>query len=216
LGVTKQLLVFLATLVLFAQANHALAQNDGLRDPLATHCGPPFYPIEAARYELEGTTWLAVDLDDAGRPSQVRLHRGSGWKVLDDMALRILKNCRFDPAGDSQVRRRDIKMAYKWALAPSAEKAVAASLVAGSCQASDRFSAFRALSGDVTGSEGVLVRFLVDPAGKPFGIKFESDTPPASQQAGAAWLASCSFTPAQGKAGPARGQLYGRLIPKTV
>jgi protein TonB len=214
--VTKQLLSFAAALALSALANPALAQNDGLRDPLATHCGAPVYPIEAARYELAGTTWLAVDLDDDGRPGNVRLHRSSGWKVLDDMAVRGLKTCRFDPAGDPQVRRRDIKMAYKWALGPSGEQGTPAALVAGSCQASDRFSAFRALSGDVTGSEGVLVRFLVDPAGKPFRIKFENDTPPADQQAGAAWLESCSFTPARGKAGPAPGNLYGRLIPKTV
>jgi TonB family protein len=214
--VTKQLLSFAAALALSALANPALAQNDGLRDPLATECGAPVYPIEAARYELAGTTWLAVDLEDDGRPGKVRLHRSSGWKVLDDTAVRWLSACRFDPAGDPQVRRRDIKMAYKWALGPSGEQGTPAALVAGSCQASDRFSAFRALSGDVTGSEGVLVRFLVDPAGKPFRIKFENDTPPASQQAGAAYLASCSFTPAQGKAGPAPGNLYGRLIPKTV
>jgi TonB family protein len=214
--VIKQLLSFAAALALSALANPALAQNDGLSDPLATSCGAPVYPVEAARYELVGTTWLAVDLDDDGRPAEVRLHRGSGWKLLDDMAVRRLNGCRFDPAGDPRVRRKDIKMAYKWQLAPSGEKSTPAALVAGSCQASDRFSAFRALSGDVTGSEGVLVRFLVDPAGKPFRIKFENDTPPASQQAGAAWLASCSFTPAQGKAGPAPGNLYGRLIPKTV
>lgn len=213
---TKQLLSFAAALALSALANPALAQNDGLRDPLATHCAAPIFPIEAARYELAGTTWLAVDLDDDGRPGNVRLHRGSGWKVLDDMALRGLKTCRFDPAGDPQVRRRDIKMAYQWKLGPSGERGTPAALVAGSCQASERFSAFRALSGDVTGSEGLLVRFLVDPAGKPFGIKFENDTTPADQQAGAAWLASCSFTPARGKAGPAPGNLYGRLIPKTV
>lgn len=213
---TKQLLSFAAALGLSTLANPALAQNDGLRDPLATQCGAPVYPIEAARYELVGTTWLAVDLEDDGHPGKVRLHRSSGWKVLDDMAVRGLKTCRFDPAGDPRVRRRDIKMAYKWALGPSGEPGTPAALVAGSCQASDRFSAFRALSGDVTGSEGVLVRFLVDPAGKPFGIKFENDTPPATQQAGATYLASCSFTPAQGKAGPAPGNLYGRLIPKTV
>ena len=213
---TIQSLSFAAALALSALANPALAQNDGLRDPLAKQCSAPVYPIEAARYELEGTTWLAVDLNDDGSPGKVRLHRGSGWKVLDEMAVRGLKTCRFDPAGDPQVRRRDIKMAYKWALGASGEQGTPAALVAGSCQASDRFSAFRALSGDVTGSEGVLVRFLVDPAGKPFGIKFENDTPSATQQAGATYLASCSFTPAQGKAGPVPGNLYGRLIPKTV
>jgi protein TonB len=212
----KQLLMSIAMLALSALANPALAQNDGLRDPLAKQCGAPVYPIEAARYELEGTTWLAVDLNDDGSPGKVRLHRSSGWKVLDDMALRQMKTCRFDPAGDPLVRRSDIKMAYKWSFGPTAEKAVAASLVAGSCQASDRFSAFRPLSGDVTGSEGVLVRFLVDTAGKPFRIKFEDDTPPASQQAGAAYLESCSFTPARSKGGFGSGNLYGRLVPKTI
>lgn len=212
----KRLSKLPAALVLSALTIPAWAQNDGLRDPLAKQCAAPVYPIEAAHYELEGTTWLAVDLNDDGSPGKVQLHRSSGWKVLDDMALRQLRSCRFDRAGDPGIRRRDIKMAYKWALGPSAEKGSPAALVAGSCQASDHFSAFRPMSGDVSGSEGVLVRFLVDTAGKPYRIKFEDDTIPATQLAGAAYLESCSFTPARAKGGVGSGNLYGRLVPKTL
>ncbi len=205
-----------AALALCALSTPGLAQDDSsLRDPLARACDPQS-AIEIEQYGLQGTTWLAVDLGDDGRPGQVRLHRSSGWKLLDDTAMRTLRGCRFDPAGDPIVRRRDIKMAYKWAVAPSKDQPGPATIVAGSCGASDRFRAFRPVMGDVSASKGVLVRFLVDPAGKPFGMKFEDDTPPATQLAGAAYLQSCRYTPAQGKAGPAQGTFHGRLIPTTV
>jgi TonB family protein len=215
LTLIKQLLGLAAALALTTSASPGWAQDgDSLRDPLARNCDAPEYPREALRYELEGTTWLAFDLDDEGRPSQPRLHRGSGWALLDEAAVRQLRSCRFDPKGDPQVRRSNVKTAYQWKLGPAAGKGTPAVLVADTCQVSDRFDSFIPLSGQSPNQEGVRVRLLVDPAGKAFGIKFEEEAPQEIRQAGAAYLQSCRFIPAQGKAGPAPGNLVGRLIPK--
>lgn len=191
------------------------AQNGGaLRDPLAKSCAAPVYPMEAVRYELEGATWLVFDLDDEGRAAQARVLRGSGWKLLDDAAIRQLRSCRFDPKPDPPVRRSHIRTVYQWKLEPSTGKGSPAALVAGSCQASERFDSFVPLSGQSPFQEGVRVRLLVDPAGQAFGIKFEDEIPQDIRQAGTAYLQSCRFTPAQGQGGPAHGNLVGRLIPK--
>jgi periplasmic protein TonB len=213
----KQLLRFAAAsaLSLMGVASHA-GNGAKLATPLATACAQPEWSREALRYELEGTTTVTFDLDDAGKPQNARIARSSGWQVLDNMSTSALAGCRFDPPDNPKVKRSDIKMQYKWTLDLNSEKGSPASLVPDSCPATERFAGFRPMQGDVSGTEGVLVRFLISPAGQPFGIQFEPDVPLEAVRDGLAFIAACRFTPAQDKNGPAPGNLFGRLLPKPV
>lgn len=59
---------------------------------------PPAYPTLCRRLGQEGVVVLAVDVDDAGRPTAVRLARSSGVPALDEAALRAVAGWRFTPA----------------------------------------------------------------------------------------------------------------------
>lgn len=60
---------------------------------------PPPYPGAALRGQLQGTVLLQVLVDVDGRPIEVRVHRSSGHRVLDDAARRhVLRQWRFQPA----------------------------------------------------------------------------------------------------------------------
>lgn len=213
---TRPLLRAGAALLLALASAAGWGQNarPAQRYPTALSCDEPAWDIDALGYELEGETQVIFDLDDRGRPINVRTARGSGWSLLDTMSERAVGTCRFPPPGDPQLRRRGIKTAYTWALEPPTEKLTPAFLVAGSCPASDQFDSFLPLSGQSPFQEGMRVRLLVTPDGQPFAIRFEPDVPPATQQAGAAYLESCRFQPAQNAAGPANGRILGRLMPK--
>lgn len=60
---------------------------------------PPPYPTIALRRGQEGTVWLYVLVDEAGKPVQVRVERSSGHRVLDNVARQqVLNRWRFRPA----------------------------------------------------------------------------------------------------------------------
>lgn len=60
---------------------------------------PPRYPREALRQGLQGTVWLRVLVDEAGRPVEVSVEQGSGHRVLDEAARRqVLAQWLFQPA----------------------------------------------------------------------------------------------------------------------
>lgn len=59
----------------------------------------PRYPREAILGGLQGTVLLEVLVDVDGSPLEVRIHRSSGHRILDDSARRhVLRNWRFQPA----------------------------------------------------------------------------------------------------------------------
>lgn len=59
----------------------------------------PPYPTIALRRGQEGTVWLYVLVDEAGKPVQVRVERSSGHRVLDNAARKqVLERWRFRPA----------------------------------------------------------------------------------------------------------------------
>jgi TonB family protein len=204
-----------AALLLSLASAGSWAQNGGaLSQPTALGCDQPAWDREARRYELEGETVLSFDLDDEGRPANARVLRSSGWTLLDAMSLRAIGTCRYAPPRDPATKRSGLKTAFVWTLDESTTRETPARFVEGSCPESDRFAGFRPLSGDVRRSEGLLVRFLVDPQGAPFGIKFEGDTQRTTQAAAEAYLAACRFTPSYWKSKAYPGNLFGRLLPK--
>ncbi len=216
MSVIKKMLQLTAVLATLLPAVTGWAQEaDGaVRRPARIGCQPPLFTKEALRYELEGTTVLQYDVDDSGRASSVRVTRSSGWKVLDQMAVKAVGTCRFEQTADPQVVRTGLTMPFNWTLGTQGQQPVPAALVAGSCQASPQFSAFEPFRGAVVARPGgVLVRFLVDDGGKTFGLKLE-DADPALVTEATAFIASCRFAPATHEGRPVHGNLTGWLVRK--
>lgn len=88
-----------------------LASGDGVElgptasGPLAraqltyAEASPPPYPRDALRAGHQGTVLLRVRVDVDGRPLEVRIEHGSGYRQLDEAARRhVLRHWRFQPA----------------------------------------------------------------------------------------------------------------------
>ncbi len=68
------------------------AKPDYLRNP------PPEYPEESRDNHEEGVVILLVEVSETGTAIRVSLHKSSGFKRLDDSALRSVKGWKFKPA----------------------------------------------------------------------------------------------------------------------
>ena len=58
----------------------------------------PEYPILLREQDVGGVVWLRVWVDSEGRPGEIKLAKGSGFRLLDDAALRAVRQWRFIPA----------------------------------------------------------------------------------------------------------------------
>ena len=65
----------------------------------------PDYPVLLREQGVGGVVWLRVWVDSDGYPSEIKLARGSGYRLLDDAALRAVRLWRFTPAkrGDNRL-----------------------------------------------------------------------------------------------------------------
>jgi len=65
----------------------------------------PDYPMLLREQGVGGVVWLRVWVDSDGRPVEIKLAKGSGYRLLDDAALRAVKLWRFIPAkyGDQRL-----------------------------------------------------------------------------------------------------------------
>lgn len=59
---------------------------------------PPDYPLALREQGIGGVVWLRVWVDVEGRAAEVRLARGSGYRLLDEAAVRAVRQWRFIPA----------------------------------------------------------------------------------------------------------------------
>lgn len=66
--------------------------------PIAGACAAPVFPKIADRRGWFGTVHLSIDVAADGTVSDVRVDRSSGHKILDDAALRAVRDWRFAPA----------------------------------------------------------------------------------------------------------------------
>ena len=74
---------------------------------------PPTYPPQALRLRQSGEVVLRVLVDEAGRPAEVAIESSSGYRLLDEAALKaVKKRWRFVPA------RQDGAAIQAWALVP--------------------------------------------------------------------------------------------------
>ncbi len=62
------------------------------------HNPPPSYPLSARRRGIEGTVLIGAEVGENGESLRVELRKGSGYSVLDQVALEAVKKWRFVPA----------------------------------------------------------------------------------------------------------------------
>jgi protein TonB len=83
-----------------------LYNADHLRNP------PPPYPAIAKRLKIEGTVLVRVLVSPAGLPKKIELAHTSGAPVLDEAALKAVRNWAFVPA------RRGVEPVEAWVEIP--------------------------------------------------------------------------------------------------
>lgn len=62
--------------------------------------GAPVYPWLARFFEIEGKVVVKLRISAKGEVLDVKLHKSSGYQVLDDAAIRYAKMLQFVPARD--------------------------------------------------------------------------------------------------------------------
>lgn len=78
-------------------AAQAAEPRTGARPDYAYNPAPD-YPLALREQGIGGVVWLRVWVDGEGRPGEIRLAKGSGYRLLDDAAMRAVKHWRFVPA----------------------------------------------------------------------------------------------------------------------
>jgi protein TonB len=82
------------------------------------HCPPARHPAALRERGIEGAVLLRVKVDIEGRPADVQLLAGSGWRLFDDAALQQIRGCRFVPATqDGQAIDSWVEFPVRFALA---------------------------------------------------------------------------------------------------
>lgn len=160
----------------------------------AVDCPKPVYPLEARRYEVEGTTVAEVLVGDDGKPHGQRVYKSSGWDILDDATLSLMAACRFSPVtrNGQPAGAHWSKVAFKWTLDQKGDHAIRPVLIRESCPDAQGLI----LVDDPADGRGVLLRFLVSPSGEPFGVKSVNNGSSALlQQEAIRKLNSCKFQP---------------------
>lgn len=65
-------------------------------------CSKPRYPRAGLRDEMQGTTILRFDIDDAGKAINALLKKTSGYPVLDEAAFEALRVCEFEKSAPAK------------------------------------------------------------------------------------------------------------------
>lgn len=178
-------------------------------------CTTPEWPNEARRYEIEGITVLNFGIDAAGNIEDARVQQSSGWQLLDLAAMRSLIKCKFKPGLDEQDRASIYPIQFVWTLTGPA--AIRPALVAGSCAPSARFSGFERFNRNPSTPDGVLVRFLVDEQGTPYGAKAEpADGQALQARAALDYIQTCKFMADPAVPGEQTDAVYGRVLAKAA
>jgi periplasmic protein TonB len=84
--------------------------------PLATDNRPPEYPALARKRGWQGRVLLAVTVDSDGSVQGVRVQSGSGHELLDEAALRAVREWRFQPGnrgGEPVASQVEVPVQFK-------------------------------------------------------------------------------------------------------
>lgn len=171
-------------------------------------CTTPEWPREARRYEVDGITVVHFQIGADGSIENPTIAKSSSWQLLDDAALRSLVKCKFKPGLD-EAERNTYPIQFVWTL--SGPAMIRPALVPASCKESGEFAGFEAFNRAPSGVDGVLVRFLVDPDGVPFGVKAEGGV---GDTDATRFIRSCKFALDPALPGEKTDTLYGRVLMK--
>lgn len=176
-------------------------------------CAQPQWPDEARRYEIEGVTTIRFQIGEDGKVVRPEVTQGSGWKILDDAAIGGISRCVFKPNLDEARSGASFPMQFVWRFSDG--PAARPQLVADSCQRSSRFDGFKELDRRPSGSDGILLRFLVGADGAPARVVAEPNgqAPDVVAQA-ADYLQSCRFAIDPKQQGQRTDTAFGRVLLK--
>ena len=79
-------------------AEHSVATPESSARPDYAVNPKPEYPRLLREHGVDGTVWLRVWVDSEGHPADVKLAKGSGYRLFDEAALRVVALWRFIPA----------------------------------------------------------------------------------------------------------------------
>lgn len=107
--VTGGIMLILAIILMpvFLRANwvsQQKAQGAAFKSRIITNPQPP-YPTAARQAGHEGTSWVRIEVTDAGRVKSVQIEESSGYKELDEAAIQVARRWQFKPKlqGDSST-----------------------------------------------------------------------------------------------------------------
>ena len=83
-------------------ASHVETQALVTARPDHAHSPKPDYPLVLRDLGISGVVWLRVWVDDTGRPKEIELAKGSGYRLFDEAALSAVQHWRFIPAKSEQ------------------------------------------------------------------------------------------------------------------
>jgi TonB family protein len=204
--------VWIASATMAQQGNRLLAHAFPaklLASPEA--CTTPEWPKEARRYEIEGMTALHFQIGEDGSIEGATVARTSSWKLLDEAALQSLVKCKFKPGMSAAERAKTFPVQFVWSF--SGPPSVRPQLVPDSCAPSARFSKFQAYNRNATARDGVLLRFLVNAKGEPFGVKAEAyGNDVEAGLAAADYVKTCRFAIDPDLPGEKTDTVFGRVL----
>ena len=83
----------------------------------ASTCPRPPYPLVSLRNDETGTSTLQLSIGPTGEVIDGKVIRSSGFRNLDEAALRSVRNCVYRPGGVNGVPVTSFyTMQYKWSL----------------------------------------------------------------------------------------------------
>ena len=91
-----------ATAAVSPSASQATVKLLQAARPDHAHNPKPAYPLALRDLGVSGVVWLRVWVDHTGRPREIELARGSGYRLFDEAALRAVQHWRFVPAKNEQ------------------------------------------------------------------------------------------------------------------
>jgi len=91
-----------ASTVVSPSASQATVKLLQTARPDHAHNPKPAYPLALRDLGVSGVVWLRVWVDNTGRPREIELARGSGYRLFDEAALRAVQHWRFVPAKHEQ------------------------------------------------------------------------------------------------------------------
>jgi TonB family protein len=173
-------------------------------------CPAPIWPREAQRYEIEGVARIMFRLLPDGRVSKPRVTKSSGWAILDDATIALAMSCKYTPQQAAEVQGRELPLEFVWIL--EGER-VHANMLPATCGPAGRIDGFQPFDRQPGDATGVKVRFLIDKAGAPRGIRIEGQgVDPALADEVLGYLGKCRFEYDPQAKGVRTDTMYGRVM----